>query len=453
MKNTISMTVRRKFIKQMVAGGVLLSTTPDFLSGKASVSHSNHSTNNEIRIALIGKGGMGTADANCALRVPGVKLVAVCDLFDARLEQAKQQWGADIFTTRDYKEILARKDVDVVLIGTPDHWHQPISIEAMKAGKHVYCEKPVIHKISEAKALIDAQKVSGAYFQPGSQGMASLGNRKARQLVQAGVLGKINLIDGQFSSTPGILGHYKIPEEASEQTIWWDQFIGPAPKHPYAPQRFFYWRNWKDYGTGIAGDLFVHVLASLHYITGTLGPTKVYTTGGIHHYTDGYRDTPDIMLGYFDYPDKNNLGAFTVQLGANYVDGVSKKWGSMNFHINGSAAAIDVEWDKVTLRGVQDLDIAALEKLTPIGGGIDTPQVVSDKEVIFKAADGYRGGHLDHFYNFFDGIRNNTPLTADVLFAVRSAAPALLCYESYLRGEAIHWDPEQLKEIKRKRKT
>ena len=441
------MTARRNFIKQMVAGGVLLSTAPNLLSGKDAAR--SNSIDNEIRIALIGKGSRGTADANSTLSVPGVKMVAVCDVYNKRLEQAKEQWGAEVFTTRDYKEILDRKDVDAVLIGTPDHWHQPIAIAAMKAGKHVYCEKPIIHKIKEGKALIDAEQVSGMHFQTGSQGMASLGNRKARQLVQSGILGKINFIDGQFTGAPRTLGGYPIPDDASENTIWWNQFIGNAPKHAYAPQRFFYWREWGDYGTGIAGDLFVHVLASLHYITDTPGPTKIYATGGMHNNTEEYTDMPDIMLGYLDYPDKDGLGAFTVQLGANYVDGVSNKWGSMDFRINGSEGSLNVGWDTITLRSVREIDLRALEKLEPIGGGIDTPQVVSPKEVVFKAADGYRGGNMDHFFNFIEGIRNNTPLVANATFGVQSAAPALLSYESYLRGEAIHWDPEHLKEIKK----
>lgn len=446
------MTNRRNFVKQMLLGGAALSSLKWVHANESSLPYiKEKSSVDEIRIALIGKGGMGTADANCALQIPGVKIVAVCDVYETRLELAKKQWGNHLFTTKDYNEILSRKDVDVVLIGTPDHWHQPIAIAAMKAGKHVYCEKPVIHKISEGKALIEAQRLSGSYFQVGSQGMASLGNRKARQLVMSGIIGKVNFIDGQFTGTPGILGNYPVPEDASEKTIWWDRFLGNAPKHSFEPQRLFYWRNWKDYGTGIAGDLFVHVLASLHYITGAIGPEKVYTTGGIRYYNDGYRDTPDIMLGYFDYPDKNNVGAFTVQLGANYVDGVSKKWGSLDFRIVGSEGTLDVAWDKVTLKKRNKIDLAELEQLEKIGQGIDTPQSVNEKECVFVAEEGYKGGHYDHFNNFFTGIRNKTPLTADVLFGVRSAAPALLSYESYLRDKAIYWDPENLKEVKNKK--
>ncbi|MDD3561962.1 Gfo/Idh/MocA family protein [Petrimonas mucosa] len=403
------------------------------------------SANSNINIALIGKGSMGTSNTHTALSVQGVKLVGVCDLYDKRLKDAKAQWGNDLFTTKEYKEILSRKDVDAVIIATPDHWHQPIAIEAMNAGKHVYCEKPVIHKLNEGKALIEAQRKTGVKFQVGSQGMASLGNRAARLLVQQGVIGPVNFVDGQFTSAPGRLNAFTAPEDASEETIWWSRFLGNAPKKPFNPQHFFAWRNWKDYGTSIAGDLFVHVLSSIHYIMDAEGPEKVYTTGGLRHYTDGLRDTPDVMLGYFDYPDRNNLGAFTVQLGANYVDGVSKKWGSMDFKIVGSKGTLDVGWDKVVLKTMEDVNPKDLEVLEQLGQGMNAPEKISPREYVFHAEKGYKGGHYDHHFNFINGIRNNTPLTADVLFAVRTAAPALLSFESYLRKDAIQWDAQKLK--------
>jgi predicted dehydrogenase len=400
--------------------------------------------NNEIRLGLIGCGTQGTGDTNTALRVDGIRLTAVCDLFDDRLAAAKERWGDSLFTTKDYRELLKRKDVDAVIVATPDHWHLDIAVGAMKAGKHVYCEKPVIHKINEAKAMINAQQTSGVCFQAGSQGMASLGNRKARQLVLGGIIGKVNFIDGQFSNPPRTNDSYRIPETASEKTIWWSRFLGKAPRRDFDAQRFLYWRNWKDYSTGIAGDLFVHVLASLHYITDAQGPEKVYTTGGIYNKLDSLRDTPDIMLGYFNYPDRNNVGAFTVQLGANYVDGVSRAWGSMNFLIVGSEGKLRVEWNRVTLTSLKPVDTNRLKQLAQLGEGIDAFEVISPNEVVFKASEGYKGGHYDHFSNFFSGIRNRTPIAADVVFGVQSAAPALLCYESYLSGSPVYWDAGKL---------
>lgn len=440
---------RREFLKKMAISAAALNSAPSLLStaGEKMVKDvkTSISPNSFINIALIGKGGMGTANTNTALTVEGVRLVGVCDLYDKRLKDAKAQWGNEIFATKDYREILLRKDIDAVIIATPDHWHQPIAIEAMNAGKHVYCEKPVIHKLGEGKALIETQKKSGVLFQVGSQGMASLGNRAARLLVQQGIIGPVNFVDGQFTAAPGRLNAFTAPDDASEETIWWDRFLGNAPKIPFTPQHFFAWRNWKNYGTGIAGDLFVHVLSSIHYIMDAIGPEKVYTTGGIRYYTDGLRDTPDVMLGYFDYPDRNNSGAFTVQLGANYVDGVSRKWGSMDFRIVGSKGSLDVGWDKVVLKTIEDVNTKDFEILRQLGQGMDVPEKVSPREFVFDAEKGYKGGHYDHHFNFINGIRNNIPLTADVLFAVRAAAPALLSYESYLRSKAIEWDAQKLK--------
>jgi len=433
---------RRHFIKKMIAGGVAASAFPNLFFGKESVPvYSDSETPQQdispVRIALIGKGGMGTSDTRTALQVPGVKLVAVCDLYDARLQAAKKEWGDDIAVTREYKDILSRKDVDAVIIGTSDHWHQKISIEAMQAGKHVYCEKPVIHKATEAKDLIKAQEQSGRIFQSGSQGMSSVGNRKAKQLVQNGAIGSVNLVEAAFTSGPRRA--CRIPEGLSQSEIWWDRYILNAPKVPFEPSRFFCWRNWKDYGTGIAGDLFVHVLSSLQYIMNSQGPEKVYTTGDI----DGVGDTPYIMLGYFDYPAINGSKAFKAALTANYADGVSKKWGSVDFTIIGSEGTLRVEWDKVTLKKPTKISAADFTGLSPIGNTIDKPSQISDTELLF-AEKGYNNCHLDHHTSFFTAIRNKTQVEADVRFAVQTAVPAVMCFESYLSGKPVYWDPVNL---------
>jgi len=433
------MEPRRQFIKKMMAGGVAASAFPHLLLGKDSVHVYSGIKNPEqdVRIALIGKGSQGTDDTRTALQVPGVKLVAVCDLYNARLENAKKEWGDDIFVTRDYREILSRNDVDAVFVGTSDHWHQIISIEAMKAGKHVYCEKPVIHKIFEIKDLVKAQEESGCVFQSGSQGMSSLGNRKAKQLLQSGAIGRINFAEAAFTSRPR--QGCRIPEGLSPSDIWWDRYIANAPKVPFEASRFFCWRNWKDYGTGIAGDLFVHVMSSLQYITGNSGPEKVYTTGDV----DGIGDTPYIMLGYFDYPARNGSSPFKLALTANYADSVSGKWGSLDFTIVGNDGTLRVQWDKVTLKTSRKVSAADFGGLTPIGNLIDHPIQINDNELVFVETD-YNNCHLDHISHFFDAIRNKTKVEADVLFAVQTAVPAVLCFESYLSGRPVYWDTEKL---------
>jgi predicted dehydrogenase len=437
---------KRDFIKKMLVGTAAINAFPDLLKSSpihmpAIVSSNNASP---IRIALIGKGGMGTGDTNTALQVEGVKLTGVCDLYDARLNAARSAWRNHIFLTKNYRDILSRNDVDAVIIATPDHWHQQIAIDSLEAGKHVYCEKPVIHKLKEAKALVQAQQKSKCLFQVGSQGMSSLGNRVARRLVQNGAIGRVSLIEAQFTAAPGSLQQFVAPPDASEETILWKQFLGKSPGRPFDPQRFFQWRNWDVYGTGLAGDLFVHVLASLHFIMDTPGPASVYATGGINYYTNNSRDTPDFMLGCFDYPAGKVQGPFNVSLGANYADGISRKWGSRNFRIIGDKGSLQVEWNQVRLQTLDDSDTKAFASLKQTGQGMDIPQKISNTEYLFVAEDGYKGGHYDHFAAFFKGIRENAPLVADVRFAVRSAAPALLCNLSHATGKRINWDPENL---------
>ena len=194
-----------------------------------------------LQYALIGAGIMGSGDAESALKVPGVKLVAVADIYEGRLERAKERWGKDLFTTRDYREVLARPDIDAVIIGTPDHWHAPISIDAMNAGKDVYCEKPMVQKPEDGIGVIETHKKTGRIMQIGSQGVSSVLYQKAKDLIQSGAIGQLNMVEAWWDrNSPVGAWQYAIPPDASPQTIDWDRFLGSAPKravraHPPVP--------------------------------------------------------------------------------------------------------------------------------------------------------------------------------------------------------------------------
>lgn len=396
----------------------------------------------DLNLALIGAGGMGTADTNTALQHDNIKMVAVCDLYQGRLKNAKERWGDDIFTTSNYKDILKRKDVDVVIIGTPDHWHMQISIDALKAGKHVYCEKPMVHSVAQGQAVIDAWKKSGKIFMVGSQGLSSLGNEKAKELLEAGVIGDLNYAEGFWARhSPEGAWQYRIPEDATEKNVDWKAYIANTTQRDWDPVRFFRWRNYLDYGTGMSGDLFVHLFSSLHFITSSKGPDQISSMGGLRYWKDG-RDVPDVLLGMFQYPEATEHPGFNLSLRCNFVDGTS---GTTYLKLIGSEGSMNVGWDDVTVernRNRSTNDPFMKEKMKENSSGLtDRKQILPPQQMVYRVEKGYKGAHYDHFGNFFRAIREGGSVVEDPVFGFRAAAPALLCNDSYFGNKYIKWDP------------
>jgi len=327
----ISKSSRRRFIKKAVGTAFATSSISTLLmAGKKGqvidllpVHHEKktYGANDQVNIAVIGMGIMGFNDLGTSVQIPGVKLLGVCDLYTGRLDRAKEVYGKDIFTTKNYQEVLDRKDVDAVIIATSDHWHDRISIDAMNKGKHVYCEKPMVHKLEEGAAVIDTQKKTGKVFQVGSQWASSILTEKARQIFESGVIGDLVLVETYTDRhSPGGAWQYSIPTDANSGTVDWERFLGNAPKVAYDPVRFFRWRNYQDYGTGIAGDLFVHLFTRLHQVTSSKGPNRILATGGLRYFKDG-RDVPDVIASLYDYSATDKYPAFNLQMRVNFVDG------------------------------------------------------------------------------------------------------------------------------------
>src|SRR5919201_2043065 len=181
----------REFLKTAAAGGVAASL-PIVLQAQERPAPRDVPPSDRLQIALIGAGGQGMSDTRSALRAPGIELTAVADIYDGRLARSKELWGTQLFTTRDYREVLARPDIDAVIIGTPDHWHSRIAIDAMKAGKDVYVEKPMVQRIDQGLSVVDAARQTNRILQVGSQRVSSIIYAKAREIFRAGTIGELN---------------------------------------------------------------------------------------------------------------------------------------------------------------------------------------------------------------------------------------------------------------------
>ncbi len=447
-------TTRRDFIKAAAASSLVATSTHTILAARAAQDTSAKvSPNDRIRLATIGIGGQGSGDTTVALRVPGVELVAVADVYDGRLVRAKEVFGNHLFTTRDYREVLARPDVDAVLIATPDHWHARMTIDALEAGKDVYCEKPMVHTIDEGRRVVNAARKTGRVLLVGSQRVSSVVYEKARQLLAEGAIGELNLIEAWWNRNSALgAWQYSLPPDASPENIDWDRFLGKAPKRPFEPVRLFRWRNYRDYGTGVAGDLFVHLFSGMHMIANTNGPTRVMTTGGLRYWKDG-RDVPDVMLGVYDYPKNGARQEFNLFLKVNFADGAGDNSG---FRFVGNEGVMTLGGSVTVSRKqkpaepgytigsfpkeVQDAFLKEYRAKYPE----DRRRIAEAAEHTYSAPSGY-SDTFDHFSNFFEAMRTRKPVIEDAAFGFRAAGPALLSNVSYFESRPVRWDPEAMK--------
>lgn len=467
MKND-NQNSRRKFLQQIGATSLVAASSPfASLANQAKAEERilqyerKITANDKVRIGVIGYGVQGHFDLRTALKVPGVELAAICDLYTGRLENAKEQYGKDIFTTTNYKDILDKKDIDAVLICTHDVWHARIAIDALAKGKHVYCEKPMVYKIAEGYPVMAAAKKSGKVFQVGSQRVSSIGYAKAKELLAAGEIGKLNMVNAVYDRQSSIgAWEYTIPKDANAMTTNWDKFIEATDKMAFDAKKFFWWRAFKEVGTGVAGDLFIHLLSGTHFMTNSKGPESIYSTGQFSYWKDG-RNLPDVMSGVMQYPDSPEHPAFQMTLQVNFISGTG---GQEIIQLVGSEGVIRVQGNNISIKH-------SLMPEAPGFGGYDSVFTFSKsmqdemtaeynakwtadqrkrktkEDIVFKAPDGY-DDHLDHFTNFFDAIRTGKQVVEDAEFGFRAAVPALACNDSFLTKKIVKWDPVNMKLLK-----
>ena len=220
-----------------------------------------------VRFGIIGVGMQGNGLLSTAVGLPGTECVAAADLYDGRHTLAKEIAGQNITTTRHYKELLDNKEIDCIVAAVPDHWHKQVFVDAVSAGKDIYLEKPMSHSAAEGVEMVNAAQKTNRIVQIGSQRVSSMICKKAKQMLAEGAVGDLNLIEGSLGrNDPNGAWVYPVPTDLSTTTLDWDTWQGTVPKRPFDGKIFARWRCWKEYGTGVAGDLLVHLVSGMNFM-------------------------------------------------------------------------------------------------------------------------------------------------------------------------------------------
>jgi predicted dehydrogenase len=288
------MTTRRTFLK--TAAGV---------AGLGMPALNALGANEQIRVGCIGTGGRCRALMKSLAQVPNVRITAVCDIWDVHLDAGKKLADPAAFATKQYKELLDRKDIDAVLIGSPDHWHVPMTIDACAAGKDVYVEKPLTHNLDEGRAVIEAQTRHSRIVQVGTQQRSMPQFHKAREILKSGRLGTVHKVHLTWNRNSDRVR--RNPLGVDPNTVDWKAFLGNAPQQPFDEYRFRNWRWFWDFGGGIFTDLMVHFIDVVHWYLDVDHPTMA-TSIGEHYASKGIWQTPDTVQTLLIYP--NNMQVY-----------------------------------------------------------------------------------------------------------------------------------------------
>ncbi len=432
---------RRDFLRKAGGGAIvyrLVSSGP-FLKAAGP--------NDTANLGFIGVGIQGMGLLRSFKAIPGVRVVAAADAYDGHLLRAKELTDGAVETTRNYEAVLERKDVDAVVIATPDHWHRQMVLDALSAGKDVYIEKPLTWSIEQGREIIAAVKRTGRLLQVGSQGKTSATTAKAREIVKSGALGKVNMVRmANNRNSPEGAWVYPIPPDASPQTIDWQKFLGPAPKRPFDPKVFFRWRCWWEYSGGVATDLFVHLLTTLHEIMDVQAPRSVTSQGGIYRWNDG-RTVPDVMNSVFEYPE-GFVADLYVNLGnsrAPHGTVIMGSEGTLVMESRGRQAAPLTLYPEPNAQQAQRYGISswpeAMQKqyfeslgLTAEGRPKEPPPPPkTEQEFTIE-----RGP--SHYEYFIMSLRDRSPSREDAAAGHYAAGAAHLANLAYRKGHRLQWD-------------
>ena len=440
-KNEMS---RRSFLQTTAGTTAAMMTAKRMVLEPTSIPSKWEMTapSDRVRFGIIGIGMQGSGLLTTAVNLPGTECVAAADLYDGRHTLSKEIAGAKITTTRHYKELLDNKEIDCIIAAVPDHWHKQIFVDTMSAGKDIYLEKPMSHSAAEGVEMVNAAKKSGRIVQIGSQRVSSVICQKAKEMLANGAVGELTLIEGSLGrNDPTGAWEYPVPPDLSPQTLDWDTWQGTVPKRAFDGKIFARWRCWKEYGTGVAGDLLVHLVSGMNFMMGwNEAPARALSVGGILRFPDG-RNMPDVHATLFEYGKipvylRLNLGCETPEI----------------YRFQGSKGILEVTGSTISHYRQTGEDSA------PIYYAYSFPHEMREayvkkwheehdpapgKEPLMGGVS-YKGDDWDdqrpHMWAYFQAVRSRKPLPEDTLFGHHAALACHMANESYFRKSAVTWD-------------
>ena len=412
----------------------------------AAAQTSKGSAGDKITIGMIGTGARAQELMQAILKKPQeAEIVGVVDAYKGRVERAVERTGGRAKVYGNYHDLLAQKSIDAVVVATPDHWHSRIILDAIAAGKDVYSEKPMTYRASEGGEIINAARAAGRIVQVGSQGVSSISNRQAKDLIVSGRLGKVTMIRASYNrNTASGAWIYPIPPDASPKTVDWEMFQGPAPKRPFSLERFFRWRCYEDYSGGIATDLFVHLCTTIHYLMDAKIPARAMAMGQLYRWKES-RDVPDTLNAILEYPE-----GFTVSLSSTFNNEFSQDsgfqilgtegtlimgYGGMTFHPE--AILNDNRW--IVESWPKALEDAYYRDPRVIATEVDAAKNFKRPELETFKDDGPEPT-ITHFGHFFDSVRTRKPYWEDATAGHHAAACAHLINLSARERRMTEWD-------------
>lgn len=393
-----------------------------------------------ITVGMIGAGSRSHELLEAIKKVEGTEIVAVCDAYSGRVERAIERTGSRAIDYGGYERILADPSIDVVTIGTPDHWHKQMVVDALLAGKDVYCEKPLTFSVDEGLEIAAGAERAGRIIQVGSQGISSDIQKKLRDWIRAGKLGQVTMIRAAYNrNSASGAWIYPIPPDASPDTVDWQAFLGPAPKRDFDLNRFFRWRCYKEYSGGIATDLFVHACTTVHYLMDATMPEEVLALGDLYRWTES-RNVPDTLNALLRYRD-----GFTVNLSSTFNSRSSQAY---RFQVLGTEGTAELGFTSLTYYPDPEWSnnswiVAGWPKRLE-REYYETPAGKAELQRPQPSEETYKGTGppptVAHFEDFFSAVRNRGATVEDAWAGHHAASCAHLINASIETGAVVRWD-------------